>query len=805
MTGEGFERLLYTDCLPGAGRGAGGGFQVQSQSAGVDAEQSASAVRWLLYEVPVAWLSEKRPVGEFPLGFAHARGEGYGTAQGRYMGKTAAGGRDGNHLTDALLTRDAGLYGAVRPAQLWRSPLWRDAPWPGKECEPLDPAELEAGPLTADAVAEWARAAPERQEVLARLLTLLEDADGKRVVIVSDGPDEAMTWIAAVTLLLPAGPAAEASFKVFSSIPQRTEHRIAAAPADLFPQLAPGRGGAVFVLDARTGTADDGPVSERAAFFTGKFTAAGDPYDVVDAVELASALGGQDEPLGGRDARLAAWALTRPDEAVGDPDALFRWLSAARPEQLSEHGAAVAALVLGTGPRGEVLRWIDAAVAGGRLEGDPAAVRVQLLAAELAEVRDDRGVPAPEVLPPARLDPEAARDAESELSSAILLGSNEQAGRLLCLARRHGVVPDLAAPLQQRLRDFVSDWIDHPAGYQPDGWALRAEILDCAHDELRHRVAVGGPRSVKDQVRRLSRYFGDRADLGDPLDCQIQAALIAGDRVGRVKRLGQLLGAIGRDTASPTAAAAATALQRALIDWGAVDGEVAVMLLTELPASFPAEDAIATRAAEQLDQASRKPTRELLDLLDRLDRRGKAPESDKFARLMQDDRLVRTFIDQAAQERIATDTRLFDDAVVTLREADHLVIEARLDEVLDACLQARHPQLGAVVLASLKAPVPRLLVERWGQTLGQRDLASDARWCLGCLAYPELPDRRQGQLASAIRDYARTLSPEAFDAWDDEVARRAGPQLREWWEWLFPKDAPRPRINLWRNRDGGRT
>ena len=39
MTAGAFDRLLYTDCRAGTGRGAGGGFQVQAQSAGVDAAQ----------------------------------------------------------------------------------------------------------------------------------------------------------------------------------------------------------------------------------------------------------------------------------------------------------------------------------------------------------------------------------------------------------------------------------------------------------------------------------------------------------------------------------------------------------------------------------------------------------------------------------------------------------------------------------------------------------------------------------------------------------------------------------------------
>jgi GTPase-associated protein 1, N-terminal domain type 2/GTPase-associated protein 1, middle domain len=808
MTPEVFDRLLYTDCLPGTGRGAGSGFQVQAQSSGVDSGQSKLAVGSLLYEVQVPWLNQRLPIGEYPPGLAHAHGEGYGTGQGRYVGKEAAGGRDGNHLTDCLLTRDGDLYGAIRPAQLWQSPLWRDAQWPGKECPPLDAADLEAGPLTVDAVADWARARPERAAVLARLLTVLEDPGGKRVVIVSDGPDEAVTWIAAATLLLPARLALDVSFKVFSSIPLRTEHRVAAAPAVLFPQIAPGRAGAAFVLDARTCAADEGEASERAAFFTEKFTADGDPYDVVDAVELADILGHPQQHLGGHDAMLTAWALTRPDGPLPEPAALSRWLSGAPTALLDEHGPTVAALVLDTAPDPVVLRWIDAAVAAKRLAVDQAAVRLQLLAAELGEIRDGQ-VPTREVLPAAALDASAYRDAESELSSAILLASNQQMDLLLCLGRRHAIKPDLGA-LRDRLDSFVTAWMNQPGRYHSEEWALRPQILDRAHDLLRYQVSAGGARSVREAVRRLNRYFGDRADLADPLDCQIQASLIAeAGRTGHVDRLRRLLAPITDAAKSPArasaAAAQAAALQRALLDWDAVDGAVAVTLLTELPDSAGVEPAIASRAAEELATMSEKPSATLLDLLVRLDKQGKAPPSRSLADLLDADRYVQAFIRRAHDDRTRIDIAFLDDTLDVLRRVSPAVVQARLDDVLTACLESSNPQLGAFVLAALKSPLPRLLVERWGRTLGSRDLVSDGLWCVYCLDREELPDRRHDQLAAAVRDFARTLPKKKFDVWYDEVARRVEPVKRDLWEGVFAQETSRPRINLWRNRDGGRS
>src|SRR5580704_16612738 len=279
MSTELFDRLLYTDCRAGTGRGAGGGFQVQAQSAGVDAAQAKMAVGWLLYDAPNAWIVQRRPVEEFPLGLAHAAEAGYGTAQSRYVGTEATGGRQGNHLADCLLTRDRDLYGPTRPAQLWRSPFWRAEPWETTDCPQFDDT-LIPGPLTVDDAAEWLRARAERAPVLARLLSMLEDPAGRRVVITAAEPGEALTWIAAATLLLPIRAALDVSFKVFCVTPQRGSHRVVAVPKELYPQVGTGRGDSAFVLDAEEAVSDAVEVSTRASFWVELLARADDPYDV---------------------------------------------------------------------------------------------------------------------------------------------------------------------------------------------------------------------------------------------------------------------------------------------------------------------------------------------------------------------------------------------------------------------------------------------------------------------------------------------------------------------------------------------
>jgi hypothetical protein len=106
------------------------------------------------------------------------------------------------------------------------------------------------------------------------------------------------------------------------------------------------------------------------------------------------------------------------------------------------------------------------------------------------------------------------------------------------------------------------------------------------------------------------------------------------------------------------------------------------------------------------------------------------------------------------------------------------------------------------VLTSLKSPLPRLLVERWGRTLGTRDRVGDGVWCVTCLAYEDLPDKQSGQLMDELREYARALPKDTFDVWQEEVLRRVGPTRRDRWDRIFPPEARPSLIDRWRNRDG---
>ena len=804
MTADRFDRLLYTDCRAGTGRGAGGGFQIQAQSEGLDSAQASMAVGWLLYETQNVWIVQRRPVEDFPLGFAHASEGGFGTAQSRYVGKESTGGRQGNHLADCLLTRDADHYGPTRPVQLWRADLWRADPWPSTDCPPFG-EELSPGPLTVDAVAEWLRKQPERLPALSRLLTVLDDPQGRRVTIVANGPDEAMTWIAAATLLMPMRQALTISFKVFSANLGRAPHRIIAVPRELYPQMAPGRGESSFVLDADEGAADEGEISERARFLAGQFASVDDPYDVVDSVELAESLRG-DHPDGGHDALLTAWALTRPADPISDAEALSGWLSRASAPLLTEYGATVAGILMQAGPSSRQLRWIDQAVTDRRIELDAASVRVKLLTAELADARAGHA-PPPDRLRQAGLGNEATRDADSDLSSAIVLSPGPQVDLLLRLAGRHAIELTLSQPLQQRLQQFVHDWIDQSAQYDPRTWALRDQVLDLTLDELRERTARHGIQSIFGALQRLAPYLVDRpGDASDPLDCHLGVAAItlspADEGPVRVRGLvQQVLG-------SPAPGTALDTLQRALVMWDVAGPDEVIALLTSLPPATAIRPEIAKVAVARLEKSAGRPSELLLKILALLDSCGLAPESGPLADVLRADRDIAEFVKAARSNQIAVEPRYFRQTVALLSRADQVnphVVRSRLGDVLEACLACRHPELGGAVVSTLESPLPRMLIERWSSELRASDPVRATLWAINTAAYEDLPERRVGQIAAVLWDFAAKLDPADNEGWSKEVRRQCGRDQAATFEWLMSYEPPKakPRRNLWIRRDGG--
>jgi hypothetical protein len=799
-----FGRLLYTDCAPGTGRGSGGGFQIQAQSPSVDPQQASFAVGWLLYEAQNAWVADRRPIEDFPLGFAHSGAEGYGTAQGRYLGKEAVGGRMGNHLADCLLTRDADGYDTIRPAQLWRAPLWRSEPWESRDCPDYD-GDLEPGPLGLEHVTDWVRERAERAPALARLLSVLEDRKGQRVVIMSADADEAMRWITAATLLLPQRQAIEVSFKVFSAAPLRSLQRVVAAPPDVNPDLRPGAGLGVFVLEAATCRCDEADVTRRAEFLVGKFAGDSDPYDIVDANDLALTLGADAWPLDVA-ALHAAWALTCPDDQVTDPDALFRWLQQASQEHLREHGQAITEALLAGQASGDQLRWLDARVGAGALPFDHDVIRMRLLDAEITDVLAGRPAPAGP-LPDAMLTEQARRDAESALTSALLRGADgkfDEAGRVLRLARRHGIsLEPLSPTVEKFVTDFAWAWLSSSKPEDPKDWALREHILAEAQAELRNRYTEDpSSKAVRDTMRRVFPYLRELNDPVDPLYWPLQAASIkALPGPEKVIRLRKMLASADllRRTDQNLALRAEQALQRALLDWDAVDEGVAITIITEVSASQVNQE-IYSYAQSWLAGKARNPDRDLLTVLQNLgDRIPASPP--ELAELADGNRKVAQFIKAATGDSIGQPrTRVI--AIKNVCEADPVVVKILAAEVIDAL--SYDPDLAADVFARFpsrskkESPIPTLIQavdSRFGELAEFEDRVQCALWAFQIYAHPHLSDTRRGWMAKEIRKFQSLIiaaeGAKSADNWRAVVRERlASGDLRDQWDSLLPKQGP---------------
>lgn len=545
----GFGSLYYTDCRPGQGLQGGAGFQFQAASPGVAAEAIPLVQRTALYEPPVRWMRERRPVTDYPPSLAHI-GEGgvFATAAGRYLGQEANGTREGNQFTHAVVTRDPADYGSVRPAQLWAAPWWAAEPAPGTELDKLA-AHPAPGPLDVETVRDRVHDAAGGEERLTALLSAihhLADPEHRRtVVLVGADPEEAACWIAAATLLLPRPEALRVSFKIFVADGQYGRHDIIALHPDWAQRWAdtgPGSGLVVFDLDRGRHTAVE--ATDAACFWVPRLLAE-DPYDVVDAVELAGqfararadgadahveptradclaavvAAVGERLTTWGRLEEAAEWLLTAPEEAmrIGRDSVLTAMLETGVPE---------------TAPRAPVLRTL---VAAARSRGwAPAAARIQrgLLTAEIGEaLTASDGVAALRMftalppLPPLDRPDDDRVDGCAELEAALRGARPDQVPPLLTVADRHAVRP-LTANFCSAAYTFAAWWVQQPdPDLQPERWPAPPEALDWVRDVLRDWLA--GPHhglaAAAIHARWWRPLWPEACDPADKLDGQLMS------------------------------------------------------------------------------------------------------------------------------------------------------------------------------------------------------------------------------------------------------------------------------------------
>ena len=444
-----------------------------------------------------------------------------------------------------------------------------------------------------------------------------------------------------------------------------------------------------------------------------------------------------------------------------------------RPEPLKEHGPPVARRIMAASAPAAVLRWIDDAAAQGRLDVDRGAVRTLLLTAEIAEARAGHTPPS-DVLPKVATDLSTRRDADSELSSAIVLGSDPEVDLLLRLAHRHAIRLQLA-PLANRLSDFTAGWIDNPArDYDPDQWALRQEILDLAHDQMQQRFTERGIPWARSALPRLWRHFASRkGDLSDPLDCYIQVAAIR--EMPSDKRSGRVTAMLRRASQPPGGREALVAIQQALIDWALLGTSEAFALMRNLPRTVRLDPLVIDLVMDRIESAAAmgRPRAWLLRDLGLLSQRNLMPQRAPFTGLLNADQSVLRFVESTRTREFRSDPAFGTRRVGLLGQTEPLVLQARLPLLLQTCLEFPWPGLGAGVLGILPAPLQEEMISLWARELGGEQGIHAAVWGVHWAADPYLEDLR-GLIAAAFREHGSTLAAGDREKWVAAVRQEVG-------------------------------
>jgi hypothetical protein len=549
---RGFQSLYYTDCLAGEGLLGGAGFQFRAVSAGTEPRATDLVQRACLYDPPVRWMQENRPVAAFPPSLAHAHQDGrFATAAGRYLGAEVKGQRGGNHFTHAVVTDDVTDFGQVRPAQLWRSPIWVDRADGGTTCPPV-PSRPDPGPLAPEQVQRWVAEQPDGADFLVDLVSALEGAraGGRRVVVVANQVEHVLAWIAAATLLMPRPEALQVSFKVFATSAQYGEHDVVALHpdwADAYRGAPPGLG--VVVFDLVGGVRSSVEPTESAAFWVPRFLH-GDVFDVLDAVELSGLLRSGD--TAGAPERTAAAALVLGEPLPeGEIDRLLDWLDAGgtglsprRRDELFDAVVASRATVEQLGTLGRI-------AASSADDDFRERVRWQVFGAMVAQL-DGRE----------RAEITDARQARLRVEAALTGAAPEQLVALLDLAAEQHLAPNPAL-FPDALRAFVRWWaaggLDVPG---VDDWMCGGLVVDLLRDELARRLAGASP-TARDATGDLwwPRLWRTIQDPRSPLDATVAAAAMRhGDATVRAAVSRAVLDALRRAEAPDLADVAWRAL-----------------------------------------------------------------------------------------------------------------------------------------------------------------------------------------------------------------------------------------------------
>ncbi len=778
MTRPGFECLYYTDCRPGQGLRGGAGFQFQAVSAEVTADTMALVQRATLYEPPVSWMREQRPVADYPPSLAHVHDGVYVTARGVYLGAEANGVREGNQFTHAVATTNPEAYGQIRPAQLWDASWWAEKPAASTRCAPIA-AEPSTGPWGIDAVREWVLGQPDAQDWLTAVHSAFDrlgDPDRRRVLFVTEDPTAVIGWIAAGTLLLPQERALRVGFRVFAANVRRSDHDVLAVHPDWAGSLAnPNRDDEFVVFNLVTGKRSAIEPTDSALHWVPRFLRA-DPdevYDVVDAVELAQQFAGSRsagaDPRPSAADRLASAVVllgAEPDELAA-PDVLAEWLAAQPKVSTEDVAEPLIAAILSRRLDLDGLYALDRATHWHGVRTPLAGqVRLTLLRAILdrgAEGRDRSraGELAPYGWTPGERD-EATRLVERALDAVEPSAMDD----LLGLAVDFDVRPE-PARFPHGVARFVRWWADNPgAPIDPGRWNRAPELVGALRGELAVRAASGPPARLIADIREhwWPILLPHLADPANALDAAVTSAAVArGDSNTRRRTIGRVMGMLS----STDPAIRADLAWRALFQFAQPSLADVQELLRQLPT---VSKSFADKACAVLDKAVIRRLGEAeLDAVRMFAEGGLLPGNGWLRDIATQDETLRRWLAEAVQGR--------SPEPGALRGVSGQVLAARgravLDPLVDHLPLATAKTLVLAGSEELIGLLVRKLPEIW------RDARTPTRRVIGAVALAYLTVQEAEEMSGVVVVSVENALASWVSTAEPAVAQRVGQVLRE--------------------------
>ncbi|KAB2345078.1 GAP1-N2 domain-containing protein [Actinomadura rudentiformis] len=441
-------QLHYTSARSGpTGRA---GFQFVAETPGLPEGLRAAVTPHLSYRPPPSapLNPDDGELGRFPVTFLYDRaGERALLLWCRYLGQDYSG-RYGNFFAHAVVADPDELEG-LRPAELWRAPLWSPHPEDAGELPDLD--ELIPGAaFEPEMLAEWlAEACPGDDKdapygLLARLMDAVVAVLGQghgRVVLVADDVEQVARWIAVVSYSLPVAAAARMSFVTYSADPGGAAQRLVGTTPDVWAS-AQHHTTALLSIDLRHAAGGAGTSAEAGAGRFGWTVARcwqAQDFAGLDALgELALLEPDRVDP-GVLDQAAGLLALCRGDAAISAEE------EAAVAGILTRHGRAVPEWVWRDLVRGVPSIGFDLALAihdwardaGARDVAGQCALRATVIALSDPSVRDRL---------PAYALPAGSHDGLAPQVSAALAAAPDltEAVRVVAVAAGAGAVPSPA-------------------------------------------------------------------------------------------------------------------------------------------------------------------------------------------------------------------------------------------------------------------------------------------------------------------------------------------------------------------------